>query len=91
MLGSSNHEYSHLRMGKPELAQKIGAPPFVVDKLVAQARRYSPEKITRALSLLSELDFALKGGAPGQKVLGRDLGQRVLLMRAVRDLVHLGA
>jgi DNA polymerase-3 subunit delta len=84
-------EGQRARMSKAELIQKVGAPPFIVDKLSSQARRFTPEKIESALVLLKNLDFALKGGVESQKVLGRDLGPRALLLRTVDQIFRLAS
>jgi DNA polymerase-3 subunit delta len=90
---------------KQELPQIVGAPPFIVDKLSSQARRYAPEALAEASALLSQADRALKGmplevargetweGATGTavKALGRQLGERVILERLVTRLCELGA
>ena len=78
-------------MGGGELARVLGVPPFVVDKLGRQARRYSDASLDRAIAALSETDRALKGEGQVQKALGRALGERVLLGRLVDQLVLLGA
>jgi DNA polymerase III subunit delta len=77
------------RLPKGELARVIGVPPFVVDKLGDQARRYQPEAVQRAIGRISEADRALKGQAPGMKTLGRHLGERVVLDRVVGDILAL--
>ena len=46
---------------RPQWAQAIGVPPFVVDKLSAQARSYSPEALALATQRLATVDRALKG------------------------------
>ena len=90
--------------GKGELASLVGAPPFIVDKLTQQARRYTPEALAEAEALLTATDRALKGmpleasrgetveGVSGAvvKTLGRQLGERVVLERLVERLVALG-
>jgi len=82
-----------------ELAQLVGAPPFIVDKLTAQARRYDPASLAAAQHLLSAADRALKGmplahadTAEGInhgaiKILGRALGERVVLEKLVTTIV----
>jgi DNA polymerase III subunit delta len=79
------------RLPRAELPRAVGAPPFIVDKLMAQARRYPPEAVARGLVLLSEADGALKGVGQTTRVLGRQLGERVLLDRLVTELIGLGA
>jgi DNA polymerase-3 subunit delta len=90
-------------LGKAELAAKVGAPPFVVERLTAQARRYHPHGLVEAAALLGAADAALKGlpldasrgvtveGVTGTalKTLGRQLGERVILERLVTRLVEL--
>lgn len=86
-------------LGKNELASAVGVPPFVVDKLAAQARRIPPERVAAAQRLLHDADRASKGqpieavdrteGVSGgvQKALGRALGERILLERVVSALM----
>jgi DNA polymerase-3 subunit delta len=90
--------------GKGELSSLVGAPPFIVDKLTQQARRFAPEALAEAEALLTATDRALKGmplevsrgetveGVSGAviKTLGRQLGERVVLERLVERLVALG-
>jgi DNA polymerase-3 subunit delta len=75
------------RLPKGELGKLLGVPPFVVDKLATQARRFQPVALDRAIRRLAEADFALKGGRPMLKTLGRDLGDRVVLDRLVAELL----
>ncbi|MBK7072514.1 MAG: DNA polymerase III subunit delta [Myxococcales bacterium] len=91
-------------VGPRELPARLGVPPFVVDKLTSQARRYRPAALARAIELVAAADWALKGhpdprlvgvftdgAATGaaQKTLGRGLGERVLLERLAVELVAL--
>ena len=81
----------------------LGVPPFVVDKLVTQARSYSPRALAAATQRLANADRALKGditltstmgGAftgPQIKALGRDLAERIILERVVDGIVQLAA
>jgi DNA polymerase III subunit delta len=89
---------------KAELPGIVGAPPFIVDKLTAQARRYAPAALAEAEAMLAAVDRALKGqpldaalgetreGVTGTaiKTLGRQLGERVILERLVERLCALG-
>ena len=75
------------RMPKGELGKLLGVPPFVVDKLATQARSFKATALDRAIRRLAEADFALKGGRPMLKTLGRDLGDRVVLDRLVAELL----
>ncbi len=77
-------------------AQKLGVPPFVVDKIAGQARSYSPAALAAATRTLAMADRALKGDVtlidtrftgPQIKALGRDLGERVILERIVDDII----
>ena len=84
-------------------ASMLGVPPFVVDKLVSQARSYSPRALAAATQRLANADRALKGditltstlgGAftgPQIKALGRDLAERIILERVVDGIVQLAA
>ncbi|MGE0548727.1 MAG: DNA polymerase III subunit delta [Kofleriaceae bacterium] len=88
-------------VARPEWGARIGVPPFVVDKLIAQARRYSPTALSAATIQLAAIDRALKGditlstrggdswSGPQLKALGRDLAERVMLERAVGGIVEL--
>jgi DNA polymerase-3 subunit delta len=85
---------------RPEWASRIGVPPFVVDKLVAQARSYAPQALATATQRLANADRALKGDitltaqtaqftGPQLKALGRELAERVILEKIVDDIVGL--
>lgn len=87
-------------------APSLGVPPFIVDKISAQARSYSPSALAVATQRLANADRALKGditltstvaesGAPSFtgpqiKALGRELAERIILERVVGDIVALG-
>ncbi|MEZ4366887.1 MAG: DNA polymerase III subunit delta [Kofleriaceae bacterium] len=87
--------HAHAGASKGELAQRVGAPPFVVDKLVAQARRYPAAHVARSTAALAAADRALKGdvtvSAPWSgaqvKTLGRPLAERVILEQLVTSIV----
>jgi DNA polymerase-3 subunit delta len=83
-----------------EWPSKIGVPPFVVDKLMAQARSYSPRALATATQRLATADRALKGDitlttqtaaftGPQLKTLGRELAERVILENIVDGIVGL--
>jgi DNA polymerase-3 subunit delta len=85
---------------RPEWGSRIGVPPFVVDKLVAQARSYTPEALATATQRLANADRALKGDitlttqtaqftGPQLKALGRELAERVILEQIVVGIVGL--
>jgi DNA polymerase III subunit delta len=63
----------------------LGAPPFAVDRLLAQARRFTLARLLRALRLVAKADVDLKGPVKGA------LGERIVLERLVGDLVALAA
>ena len=79
------------RVARSEVAKLVGAPPFAVDRLMGQARRYSADAVAMALARLHQTDAGLKGleTVSVAKTLGRDLGERVLLDRLVTDLIAL--
>lgn len=79
------------RMPKNEAARLVGVPPFVVQKIMQQARRYDEASLARAADRLARADRGLKGQDDTIKVLGRQLGERVVLDRLVTELVELGA
>lgn len=83
---------------RPQWASQLGVPPFVVDKLIAQARGFSPDVLALATERLSLADRALKGDitldvatspftGPQLKALGRELGERVILEQVVDRIV----
>jgi DNA polymerase-3 subunit delta len=80
--------------------QRIGVPPFVVDKLANQARAYGPAALATATKRLAIADRALKGDitldsrtheftGPQLKALGRELAERVILEQIVDGIVDL--
>jgi DNA polymerase-3 subunit delta len=75
------------RASKAEIARRAGVPPFIADKLAAQARRYSPDSVVTALGKLSTADRTLKGQIQIARTLGRNLGERMVLDRLVGDLI----
>jgi DNA polymerase-3 subunit delta len=85
---------------RSEWNSRIGVPPFVVDKLVAQAKSYTPEALATATQRLANADRALKGDitlttqtaqftGPQLKALGRELAERVILEQVVDGIVEL--
>src|SRR5688500_2716428 len=87
---------------RPEWSSRIGVPPFVVDKLIAQARSYSPGALATATQRLATADRALKGDitlttqtaqftGPQLKALGRELAERVILEQTVDGIVGLAS
>ena len=78
------------RLSKEQAAQLVGAPPFAVQKLMSQARRYDQPGLARAARTLADADRSLKGMDDTIKILGRQLGERVVLDRLVTALIGLG-
>ncbi len=91
-------------VGARELPAMLGVPPFVVDKLAAQARRYGPAALARATELIATADWSLKGfpdpactelatdgAASGAvvKALGKQLAERLVLERLAAAIVGL--
>jgi DNA polymerase-3 subunit delta len=83
-----------------EWGSRLGVPPFIVDKITAQARTFSPAALAAATRRLAEADRALKGDqtlttdlnaftGPQLKALGKELGERVILERTVTEIVQL--
>jgi DNA polymerase-3 subunit delta len=81
-----------------EWPQKLGVPPFIVDKIMQQARAFTPESLAIATQRLAMADRALKGDitligtqytGPQLKALGRDLGERIYLEHLVDGIVQL--
>ena len=84
---------------KSQWAARLGVPPFVVDKITAQARGYTPAALARATQRLATADRALKGDitlsvdtapwtGPQLKALGRELAERVILEQVVDGIVR---
>lgn len=88
-------------VSRAEWASRLGVPPFVVDKLVQQARGYQPAALAAATQQLAAADRALKGDqtllsiagdpftGPQVKALGKDLAERIILERVVDGIVQL--
>jgi DNA polymerase-3 subunit delta len=96
---STLHALRGANVPRSEWASRIGVPPFVVDKLLAQGKLYTPSALARATRCLAEADRALKGDitldgraahytGPQMKALGRDLGERVILETVVDQIVR---
>jgi DNA polymerase-3 subunit delta len=84
------HQAQARRLPKNEAASLIGVPPFLISRLMGQSRRYPAWAVPVAIAKLSETDRALKGHTRLTKVLGSELGERVLLDRVVADILALG-
>ena len=91
---------------RPSWGSALGLPPFIVDKIVAQARNYTGSALALATRRLANADRALKGDitlsstppspdaaftGPQIKALGRDLAERVVLEQLVSGIVGLAS
>jgi DNA polymerase III subunit delta len=88
---------------KSELPTRLGVPPFIVDKVIAQAKHYSLRALEQTSRSLALADRALKGdptidladqSSSGLswtgaivKTLGRELAERAMLEALVTDFV----
>jgi DNA polymerase III subunit delta len=99
---SGVHQARAQGAAKSELPTRLGVPPFVVDKLLAQSRRYSADVLAHTTLILALADRALKGdptvdtlrtpwSGATMKVLGRELAERNMLEIIVCDLVKRSA
>lgn len=77
-------ELTDAKTPRNDLPRLIGAPPFAVEGLVAQARRFSSAALARAIALLAQADEDLKGPRKAA------LGERIVLERLVENLLGLG-
>lgn len=55
------HVLRETQAPRPSWGSLLGVPPFVVDKLIAQARSYTPAALALATQRLANADRALKG------------------------------
>lgn len=78
-------ELAAARTPRAELPRLVGAPPFAIDGLMAQARRFSSPSLARAIDLVAQADVDLKGPVKGA------LGERIVLERLVEGLLALGS
>ncbi len=69
------------RVSPRDLPRLVGVPPFAVDSLVAQARRFDDRALSRALALLAQTDLDLKGPRKAA------LTERLLLERVIEELL----
>jgi len=76
-------EMTEARAPRAELPRLIGAPPFAIDGLVQQARRFSARALGRAFELIAQADLDLKGPPKAA------LGERIVLERLVGKLCDL--
>jgi DNA polymerase-3 subunit delta len=72
------------RASTTQIQEALKLPPFIVNQLIPQARRYAVISLARAVRLVSQADVDLKGPKKGA------LGERVLVERLVEDLLSLG-
>lgn len=94
------HTLRNQNVPRGEWAGRIGVPPFIVDKLMSQARHFTPRALATATQRLATADRALKGDitltaqtaqftGPQLKALGRELAERVILEQIVDGIVEL--
>lgn len=84
------HVAAAKRLPRNEIAGMVGIPPYLVPKVMEQSRRFQPDAVLRALTKLSAADRALKGQTDDIKIMGRELGERVILDRVVTDIIRFG-
>ena len=77
-------ELAQAKTPRADMPRLVGAPPFAVDSLIAQGRRFTARALTRATTLLAQADLDLKGPPKAA------LGERIVLERLVGDLCALG-
>ena len=94
------HSLQAAGISRAQWASRLGVPPFIVDKIAAQARAYTPASLAIATQRLAMADRALKGDQTlgsseftgfQMKTLGRELGERVILERIVDGIVALAS
>jgi DNA polymerase-3 subunit delta len=51
------------KMSQPQMARELSVPPWMVNRIVAQARLFTMGELVDALERTLQADFALKGGA----------------------------
>lgn len=78
-------ELATARAPQGEMMRVLGVPPFVLDKLAPQARRFPAGAFGRAFALLSKADQDLKSNVKAA------LGERIVLERLVGALSGLSA
>ncbi|MCW5805522.1 MAG: hypothetical protein KIT31_24345, partial [Deltaproteobacteria bacterium] len=92
------HTLRRSNVPRNEWPSRLGVPPFIVDKVMQQARAFTPEALAVATQRLAMADRALKGDitlvgtrytGPQLKALGRDLGERIYLEHLVDGIVQL--
>lgn len=76
-------ELAEAKAPRNDLPRLVGAPPFAIDGLIAQGRRFTARALARAVELLAKADLDLKGPPKAA------LGERVVLERLVGDLCAL--
>jgi len=78
-------ELAQARTPKSDLPRLVGAPPFAIDGLLVQARRFTRPALARAFELIGQADLDLKGPVKAA------LGERVVLERLVERLLALAS
>ncbi len=79
------------KLSRADIGKQAGVPPFIVEKLMDQARGFPRKNLPTAFSLLADADAALKGRNHTVRVLGRQAGEGAILSRLTDDLLNLRA
>ena len=63
-LRNCHRVWAQLSAGTPakDIQAELRQPPWIAKQTIAQARRADPERVERALDLLAELDWQIRGG-----------------------------
>lgn len=72
-------------MSESDVARQVGAPPWKIRQLRAQARRWKPAQLAETVTLLADLDARVKGGLRD----GEQLDAAQKLHALERDLIAL--
>jgi DNA polymerase-3 subunit delta len=88
-LGQCRRAWALVSLGRSlgDVQSELRVPQFVARRIVAQARRADPEQLERALDVLADLDFEIRGG--GQ--LDADSALTIALTRATANTEAVGA
>lgn len=78
-------ELTAARVSRMELPRLVNVPPFAIDGLVTQARRFTMPALLAAMRRLAKADVDLKGPVKTA------LGERIVMERLIGDLLALGA
>ena len=76
-------------LSRSDIGKRAGVPPFIVEKLIDQARGFPRGQLPKAFGILAKADVELKGKAPATKILGKLDGDGIILSSLARDLLSL--